>query len=155
VDADELIPLGDAVQLLHSGTGRSFKLNYFGEKERLTGNTARNDSGTVDTVMTQFHLRIADLLHDPFGGRDPSQPFGMGGIVSKPTLGLFGEAGPEVVIPLSKPARAQQLMEEAGLTSKTQGSAVVSIGTATFVTPTDLDLLFQKAEAAMVLTGAL
>jgi hypothetical protein len=70
VDADELIPLGDAVQLLHSGTGRSFKLNYFGEKERLTGNTARNDSGTVDTVMTQFHLRIADLLHDPFGGRD-------------------------------------------------------------------------------------
>ena len=70
VDADELYPLGDGVQLLHSGTGRSFKLNYFGEKERLTGDTGRNDSGTVDTVLTQFHLRIADLLNDPFGGRD-------------------------------------------------------------------------------------
>ncbi|HEX6271547.1 MAG TPA: hypothetical protein VFZ53_00835, partial [Polyangiaceae bacterium] len=70
VDADELYPLADGVQLLHSGTGRSFKLNYFGEKERITGDTARNDSGTVDTVLTQFHLRIADFLNDPFNGRD-------------------------------------------------------------------------------------
>ena len=70
VNADELYPLADGVQLLHSGTGRSFKLNYFGEKERLTGDTARNDSGTVDTVLTQFHLRLADLFDDPFGGRD-------------------------------------------------------------------------------------
>ena len=70
VDADELYPLADGVQVLHSGTGRSFKLNYFGEKERLTGDTARNDSGTVDTVLTQFHVRIADLLDDPFNGRD-------------------------------------------------------------------------------------
>jgi hypothetical protein len=70
VDADELYPLADGVQLLHSGTGRSFKLNFFGEKERITGDTARNDSGTVDTVLTQFHLRAADLLDDPFGGRD-------------------------------------------------------------------------------------
>jgi hypothetical protein len=70
VNADELYPLGDGVQLLHSGTGRSFKLNYFGEKERFTGDTARNDSGTVDTVLTQFHLRLADLFNDPFRGRD-------------------------------------------------------------------------------------
>ena len=70
VDADELYPLADGVQLLHSGTGRSFKLNYFGEKERITGDTGRNDSGTVDTVLTQFHLRAADFLDDPFGGRD-------------------------------------------------------------------------------------
>jgi hypothetical protein len=70
VDADELYPLADGVQLLHSGTGRSFKLNFFGEKERITGDTGRNDSGTVDTVLTQFHLRAADFLDDPFGGRD-------------------------------------------------------------------------------------
>ena len=70
VDADELYPLSDGVQLLHSGTGRAFKLNYFGEKERLTGDTGRNDSGTVDTVLTQFHLRASDFLNDPFGGRD-------------------------------------------------------------------------------------
>jgi hypothetical protein len=70
VDADELYPLGDGVQLLHSGTGRSFKLNFFGEKERLTGDTGRNDSGTVDTILTQFHLRASDLFNDPFNGRD-------------------------------------------------------------------------------------
>jgi hypothetical protein len=70
VDADELYSLADGVQLLHSGTGRAFKLNYFGGKERLTGDTGRNDSGTVDTVLTQFHLRINDLLNDPFNNRD-------------------------------------------------------------------------------------
>jgi hypothetical protein len=32
----------------------------------------------------------------------PVTPFALGGIVTGPTLGLIGEAGPEAVIPLSK-----------------------------------------------------
>lgn len=38
-----------------------------------------------------------------------------GEIINRPTLGVFGEAGPEVIIPLSQPARAAQLMHESGL----------------------------------------
>ena len=33
---------------------------------------------------------------------DPATPFAMGGIVTRPTLGLIGEAGPEAVIPLDR-----------------------------------------------------
>lgn len=38
-----------------------------------------------------------------------------GGVVSSPTLAMVGEAGPEVVIPLSRPERARQLMAATGL----------------------------------------
>jgi hypothetical protein len=41
--------------------------------------------------------------------------FADGVITDKPTLGVFGEAGKEVIIPLEKPARARQLAEESGL----------------------------------------
>lgn len=41
--------------------------------------------------------------------------FAEGGIVSSPTLGVIGEAGPEVIIPLSDPARALELFKQSGL----------------------------------------
>lgn len=41
--------------------------------------------------------------------------FANGGIVTGPTPALIGEAGPEVVIPLTRPARARQLAEQSGL----------------------------------------
>jgi hypothetical protein len=36
-------------------------------------------------------------------------------MVFGPTHALIGEAGPEVVIPLTRPCRAKQLVEESGL----------------------------------------
>ncbi|MFJ8852375.1 hypothetical protein [Streptomyces sp. NPDC102437] len=42
-------------------------------------------------------------------------PFANGGIVTGPTPALIGEAGTEVVIPLTRPARARQLAEQSGL----------------------------------------
>ncbi|WP_019548476.1 phage tail tape measure protein [Streptomyces sulphureus] len=42
-------------------------------------------------------------------------PFADGGIVTAPVMGLVGEAGPEVVIPLSRPRRAAELAEQSGL----------------------------------------
>lgn len=41
--------------------------------------------------------------------------FARGAVVDEPTLGVFGEAGREVIIPLEKPARARQLAVESGL----------------------------------------
>jgi hypothetical protein len=70
IDANNVYPLGDAVNVLHSGSGRSLKLNYFGQKDRFTGITPSNFSGTVDTVLWQAMLRVAPLIGDPFGSRD-------------------------------------------------------------------------------------
>lgn len=49
----------------------------------------------------------------PWGGGP--QEFADGGIVNSPTFGVVGEAGREVVIPLTKPARAAQLLQQSGL----------------------------------------
>lgn len=51
-----------------------------------------------------------------------------GDIVTSPTVGLVGEAGPEAIIPLNNPARAQQLMAEAGLDRMASTSVNVYIG---------------------------
>lgn len=73
-----------------------------------------------------------------------------GAIVNSRTPAIIGEAGPEVVIPISRPARALQLMEQSGLTSLARGSSgsAVNIENATFVSPIDADLLAQKVMAS-------
>jgi phage-related minor tail protein len=40
-----------------------------------------------------------------------------GGIVDRPTFGLIGESGPEAVLPLSRPDRAQQIADAVGVSS--------------------------------------
>lgn len=52
--------------------------------------------------------------------------FAEGGIVSQPTHALVGEAGPEAVIPLTRPARAAELLRMSGL-DKMLGSSTPSI----------------------------
>src|SRR5690606_27368283 len=51
------------------------------------------------------------------GGLGGILGFADGGIIRRPTVGLVGEAGPEVIIPLTRPARARQLADQSGLTS--------------------------------------
>jgi TP901 family phage tail tape measure protein len=65
-----------------------------------------------------------DQLNNPFSGGIQAQ-FADGGFVNGPTVGLVGEAGPEVVIPLGagKEARRDALASSAGL-----GGMEVSIG---------------------------
>lgn len=52
-----------------------------------------------------------------------------GGVVHSPTHALIGEAGSEVVIPLTKPSRAAQLMQQTGLDRMlaSNGATVVSV----------------------------
>lgn len=54
--------------------------------------------------MTQGFRRMTGLNNDgsPNNDGDPATPFAKGGIVTGPTLGLVGEAGPEAIIPLDK-----------------------------------------------------
>ena len=58
---------------------------------------------------------------DPIGAAAHERAFnwyGNGDIITSPTVGILGESGPEVVLPLSRPGRASQLAERAGLHEK-------------------------------------
>lgn len=64
-----------------------------------------------------------------FGKGQGLPAFADGAVVSQPTVGLIGEAGPEAVIPLNNPARAAQLMNQSGLSSMMSPTVNVYIGT--------------------------
>jgi phage-related minor tail protein len=38
-----------------------------------------------------------------------------GGLFTQPTLGVIGEAGPELLLPLNNPSRSNSLMQQAGI----------------------------------------
>lgn len=69
--------------------------------------------------------RAAWSLPNRIGGNQPA--FADGGIVYGPTNALIGEAGTEVVIPLTKPARAAQLMQQSGLDRMLGGDTAVNV----------------------------
>lgn len=72
-----------------------------------------------------------------------------GGIFAGAQNAIIGEAGAEAVIPLTRPRRALDLMEQSGLATlaRGQGSAV-NIESATFVSPIDAQLLAAKVMVA-------
>ena len=72
-----------------------------------------------------------------------------GGIFTGAQNAIIGEAGAEAVIPLTRPRRALDLLEQSGLASlaRGQGSAV-NIESATFVEPIDAQLLAAKVMVA-------
>ena len=80
-----------------------------------------------------------------------------GALVRSPQLAMIGEAGPEAVVPISRPARALDLLERSGLATlvrqNSQAAPAVQIGSATFVSPIDADLLASKIVVAERLRG--
>lgn len=75
----------------------------------------------INYVINGVNRGIADI-DAVFPGDLPRIPtFARGGIVDTPTVGLFGEAGREVILPLTDPKRTQELAEESGLLSMLQG----------------------------------
>jgi SLT domain-containing protein len=71
-----------------------------------------------------------------FGGgkdKDVNIPaFAQGGIVKQPQLALVGEDGPEAIIPLTKPKRAREILNQAGGLSDLISSSTTSKTPATF-----------------------
>lgn len=72
----------------------------------------------------------------------------IGGMVNTPQIAMIGEAGPEVVIPLSRRARAMELMRESGLDAMVASRATVNIQSAVFNNGTDANIVAQKVNAA-------
>lgn len=81
--------------------GRALDINWPGPNERQMLNELAKD------IQNRFGPRIKELYypgHDPYGGHDSHLHVAMakGGIVTRPTRALIGEAGPEAVIPLTR-----------------------------------------------------
>lgn len=100
---------------------------------------APKSTGVTDSAvgrLEEFNRALREAIYlqglfDPtFNPRGPGgqQKYADGGIVTGPTNALIGEAGPEVVIPLTQPARAQELMAASGLSGLGTGSVNVYIG---------------------------
>lgn len=78
--------------------------------------------GGVNRIIDSINRGIADI-DDKLPVSLPRIPhLAKGAMINSPTLALVGEAGPEVVVPLSDPRRAQQLANESGLTEMLRGS---------------------------------
>ncbi len=83
-----------------------------------TARSVENLTGQINQAIRRaLALAKAVLAIVPFGGilGFGLRGFADGDIITQPTVGLMGESGPEVVIPLTKPARAAQLARESGL----------------------------------------
>lgn len=83
-----------------------------GQLGKVAKQTKQETGGILENLK-----RIAGIGFTSVLGALNVPGYADGDIVDRPTLGVFGEAGPEVIIPLTKPARAAQLARESGLTA--------------------------------------
>lgn len=71
--ADNLMPLNDALQVIHGGRGYDFKLQYFGNKLRAfeaSGAYLPYDSGRVETILFQHKFHSNWLFRRPPKSRE-------------------------------------------------------------------------------------
>ncbi|HEX3775421.1 MAG TPA: hypothetical protein VHV51_13210 [Polyangiaceae bacterium] len=82
IHASHILPIADAIEVLHSVGGYSFKNNFFGGFDPATGTKLPDDSGTVDSLLFQYALSLGKIARFPrhFAGNGPDlsvTPFAM------------------------------------------------------------------------------
>lgn len=125
--------------MLHDGLG--FWKKIYNTAKAVLGIT-REISGLGASISRTFASGLA--------GRARAS-FAVGGIVDRPMVANIGEDGPEAIIPLTKPARAREVMEEAGLVSIAAGMGA-SDGTTVIVylgTEQITDILDTRVEKGL------
>lgn len=80
-----------------------------------------------------------------------------GAIVDSPTFAMIGEAGPEMVLPLSRPSRARSLLATSGIIDSDsvdgRSGPLVQIQTANFSNGVDVDVMAQQLYASIRTQG--
>ena len=73
VRAKDILPLSDAIEVLHSAGGWQFKNNYFGRFDPRTSMTPPDDTGAVNSLLFQYSLSVGKLVRYPvrFNGNGP------------------------------------------------------------------------------------
>lgn len=127
-----------SVSVPGNDTLQSLKRQVVKPFQGLTATIAINTKGASDAgrAAARSIKAAAGTVYIPVAASrtgSAARPYAIGGFVDEPTYSLVGEAGPEVVIPLSSPmrSRALDLYEETGeilgMSSKTPGMASVSL----------------------------
>jgi hypothetical protein len=77
------------------------------------GETLVNMASSGASMVKSGVGAVADTASGAYNYMASLSPFAEGGVVTSPQAALIGEAGPEVVIPVSRPNRARELMSTA------------------------------------------
>lgn len=86
----------------------------------------------VSTATSAIGSLISKAKNIPGAGL-AGKLFANGGIVTSPTNAVIGEAGPEVVIPLTRPRRAAELMRATGLDRGAGGGGGAMVNVQTMI----------------------
>lgn len=102
---------------------------FYSDVRGVLNNLVNFISGIVSSIQNLVS-RISGYVSNAVSaaqtlGNIDLNPFANGGIVYGPTPALIGEAGPEVVIPLTRPQRAVDLVQQSGLLSLLAARGVV------------------------------
>lgn len=118
---------GVVVQIATSAISAAQKFQPFLNAARGIRDAFSSALGFVQSIATAVaNISFGGFLSGFLGGIFGAE----GGIFTKPTSKIIGEAGPEVLIPLSKPERAMQLVRESGLMDVIRGGDGASAASA-------------------------
>ena len=92
--------------------------------------------GTIASSVSDFVSRAFGAVKGFFG-------FQHGGIVTRPTLGLVGEAGPEAILPLRDPRRMREIMTKAGIGN---GVNIGNMPVTIINNDIDIDMLLERID---------
>lgn len=96
------------------------------ENLRLVGVYAASGAVALANMIANAKGLSSISIPKPYygQGRGGTQQYADGGIFNKPTLGIFGEAGEEVIIPTTKPGRAAELISQSPMLSSMMSPSV-------------------------------
>ncbi len=61
-DMDNIVPLDNGVQAIHGTRGTDYKKVYFRDPEQPLAPEQANNTGTVDTLLTQYILKLGNVI---------------------------------------------------------------------------------------------
>jgi hypothetical protein len=135
----------------------------FGAVKSLINSVASaidNVIGKVQTAISYVNSlasKVGSVLSKAGGLASKVLPFTAdGGIFSGAQARIIGEAGPEAVIPLTRPRRAQAIMEAAGLDRMQQGNGggpTVHVQTMVVQDATDIDRIAARLGRQLMMAG--
>lgn len=155
--AEDVAAIGDKVGLNAAGrfrqAGIDLATTFVGaiteiiDKAKFKLSSKGLSVGQLNKLKTQFGVDI-EFAFSSF----EALPKAANGMLLAGRAGGYninaGEAGAEAVIPITRPRRALELMEESGLASLARGTGTMSpavhIDNAVFATPSDADLVAQR-----------
>jgi len=112
------------------------KIMGFGEAE---GDIKRSAKDLAVGAAERRGLKTVSVPH-----------FATGGVFTRPTIGLFAEAGAEALVPLTNPARAAQVLEEAGLTGMMTAAGANPVNVRVFIGALELtDIVDTQVDRKM------